>query len=297
MLSEFQKYPRWCPKCNSLHQAVWKECTRCKNPLVSSLWRLPALIFKQLLSLVLIASVLGSFGVFTYLIQKPERCLYKQSYGYFKDGHYEESWDEFCKAFWYNPAARLARYGIDGVGKMFGTIHKLSDHSASSPGRALPVSPSTYSDRWAPSDQNNRTSGFVGFILGSLFLILAGVGVVIGMLLSGRKSTLPAEAQQEELKVYCKICHGLHREGNVFCPDKWQAASQDGVNSFFQRPASYEFRCKWRIKDQEYTGKFECEDEEDLKRHIETKGGALVEVFEKTKVLTKIIDKTSIEPR
>ena len=117
MLSEYRKYPRWCPKCKSLHQALWKECTVCKTPLVSSLWRLPSWIFRTLLSLVFVASILGSFCVATYFIQKSERKFYKQSYEYLKDGHYEESWDEFCKAFWYNPAARLVRYGIDKIGK------------------------------------------------------------------------------------------------------------------------------------------------------------------------------------
>jgi len=47
---------------------------------------------------------------------------------------------------------------------------------------------------------------------------------------------------------------------------------------------SYEFEFKWRIKDQEYTGKFECKDEEDLRRHLRTKGGELLEVLKKIKV-------------
>jgi len=48
--------------------------------------------------------------------------------------------------------------------------------------------------------------------------------------------------------------------------------------------ASYEFEFKWRVQDQEYTGKFECKDEADLKRHLQTKGGELLEVLKKIKV-------------
>jgi len=51
--------------------------------------------------------------------------------------------------------------------------------------------------------------------------------------------------------------------------------------------ASYKFHFRWRIKNQEYTGKLECKSEEDLRRHVAAQGGELVEVLEKTKAATK----------
>jgi hypothetical protein len=50
---------------------------------------------------------------------------------------------------------------------------------------------------------------------------------------------------------------------------------------------SYEFKFKWRIENREYTGTLACKDEDELRRHIATKGGEVVEVLQKIKIMTK----------
>lgn len=112
MLSEFWKYPKWCPKCKAWYRAVWKECTVCKIPLVSSLWQLPARIFRALFLFVFLAALLVAG---TCLTQRSGRDLYVQSYEYLKARRYEDSWNAFCKAFGYNQTVRWIRSAAEGI--------------------------------------------------------------------------------------------------------------------------------------------------------------------------------------
>lgn len=279
-----RKYPKWCPKCKALHQAIWRECTVCRVPLISSWWVFPWRVLKFFRFLLTIAAALGLFVALTYLTQKSELKFYKHSYHYLKAGQYHEAWAEFEKAFWYNPVSRLVRSCADGISKIASTSPSPSGGNAAFRGQKVPQPPSVKS---ATLDQSGQTTGFTGVVLGVLFLILIGIAVIIGMLLNPRK-TAGISDQYEELKVYCETCHGLHKEGRVFCPEKWTAAKAEGSGYSLSNVSSmYEFRYKWRTGDRELTGSLQCKDEESLQQHLKIHGGELIAILEKTKVVLR----------
>jgi hypothetical protein len=98
MSGAFLKYPRWCPKCGALHPAIWKECTVCKAPLVSSLWRLPGWVFKNLLAIVVVLALLVSAALLVYFSKKPDPGAYSRGCQYARAGEYREAWSEFARS-------------------------------------------------------------------------------------------------------------------------------------------------------------------------------------------------------
>ncbi|MSR78199.1 MAG: hypothetical protein EXS63_08275 [Candidatus Omnitrophica bacterium] len=103
-----KKYPQRCPRCKTLHEAIWKTCVECKVPLVPVSvfqYRLQKYRFRIYFGLIVIL-----FSVYSYQEASiSERVLYQESVQHLIEGKPQMAWEEFRQAFSSNPASQFAR--------------------------------------------------------------------------------------------------------------------------------------------------------------------------------------------